>query len=370
MSLDIRVRLQQASFTLNAEFTAPGSGVTALFGPSGCGKTSLLRAIAGLNTCQSAYICINGQCWHNDQSVLPTHKRQLAYVFQEANLFSHLSVQKNLFYGLNRAQKKTSHSKTVLNIDDIIDLLGIRQLLPRDTLHLSGGERQRVAIARALLSQPQLLLMDEPLAALDYNSKLDILPYLERLHTALSLPILYVSHSIDEVIRLADYLIVLKQGHVETQGKVEQVLNSLNSPLNQVSTLDKNEPLSVLPVIVKTARNAYDLSELQLSTQTIDHSTLYIPYADTLQNKQQVRLRISARDVSITLHAATDSSILNILPVTIQNVDTPRDYGQRLISLSFYEHTLLALISEYSYQALKLKPGMQVFAQIKALALL
>jgi molybdate transport system ATP-binding protein len=195
------------SFVLDAEFSMPPTGVTALSGPSGSGKTSLLRCIAGL-TRLPGQLRVAGEVWQDDRTFLPAHRRPIGVVFQEPSLLAHLAVRGNLDYGARRSPARGT------SFDDVVDLLGLAPLLDRSTTHLSGGERQRVALGRALLSQPRLLLMDEPLSSLDAASKAEILPYLDRLHRELSIPTLYVSHDAGEIARLADQVIYMREGRI------------------------------------------------------------------------------------------------------------------------------------------------------------
>ncbi|MDR2112083.1 MAG: molybdenum ABC transporter ATP-binding protein, partial [Candidatus Accumulibacter sp.] len=209
--MEARFQLGYPNFTLEVDLRLPEKGVTAVFGPSGSGKTTLLRCVAGLERAPRGFLSVAGEVWQDEDKkrFWPTHKRPLGIVFQEASLFPHLSVRRNLEYGMKRVGNAGSEE-----FDTMLALLGIRALLERDPGGLSGGERQRVAIARALLTRPRLLLMDEPLAALDLKRKLEILPYLEKLHDELSIPVLYVSHALDEVARLADYLVLIDAGRV------------------------------------------------------------------------------------------------------------------------------------------------------------
>ncbi|HIP53448.1 MAG TPA: molybdenum ABC transporter ATP-binding protein, partial [Chromatiales bacterium] len=211
MSIDIRFCIARGDFVLDVDTVFPGKGVTAIFGPSGCGKTTLLRAIAGLERDPNGYCQVGEHLWQKKAMFLPAHRRSLGYVFQEASLFPHLSVRRNLEYGFKRVPKNQRR----VTLEEATALLGLGNLLARRPLGLSGGERQRVAIGRALLTSPRLLLMDEPLAALDQASKREILPYLERLHDELAMPLLYVSHAADEVARLADHLVLLDNGCVK-----------------------------------------------------------------------------------------------------------------------------------------------------------
>lgn len=218
------------SFRLNLEFAVPARGVTALFGPSGCGKTTLLRCIAGLNHLPGAELSLDGEIWQGPGTFLPTHKRPLGYVFQEASLFTHLNVMKNLTYGMRRAGIDHRHTR---QLGELAELLGIDHLLNRGVQRLSGGERQRVAIARALLMQPRLLLMDEPLSALDQDNKDEIMPYLEQLHCQLEIPVLYVTHDRREVERLADQILLLRDGELLAQGEIGEILTRPDLPFGR-----------------------------------------------------------------------------------------------------------------------------------------
>ncbi|MBC7804061.1 MAG: molybdenum ABC transporter ATP-binding protein, partial [Candidatus Parcubacteria bacterium] len=220
--LHARVRLARREFALSADFHAPGSGITALFGASGSGKTTLLRCIAGLERAPEGVISFDDECWQDEAKdiFVPPHRRACGYVFQEASLFPHLSVRRNLEYG----EKRVPTGRRRLAFDQTVDLLGVAPLLGRRTENLSGGERQRVAIARALLVSPRLLLMDEPLASLDANRKGEILYYIERLRDELKLPILYVSHAVDEVVRLAGHVILLANGSIAAAGSVQDTI--------------------------------------------------------------------------------------------------------------------------------------------------
>jgi molybdate transport system ATP-binding protein len=226
--INAQLRSQVGEFQLDVTLALPASGITALWGPSGCGKTTVLRALAGLDRV-TGRVALNDEVWQDDATghFVPTHQRAIGYVIQEPTLFAHLSVIDNLRYGQRRSSKNTS----ARDLDAGIELLGIAGLLQRRPNTLSGGERQRVAIARALASQPRLLLMDEPLAALDAARKADILPYLERLHRTLSLPVIYVSHALAEVTRLADYVVLMDQGRALTTGTLEEVFSNVNLPV-------------------------------------------------------------------------------------------------------------------------------------------
>jgi molybdate transport system ATP-binding protein len=274
-------------------------------------------------------------------------------VFQEASLFQHLSVQGNLEYGLRR----TAPGQRRVGLDDAVDLLGIGPLLKRRTHGLSGGERQRVAIARALLTSPRLLLMDEPLAALDRAGKQEILPYLERLHTELAMPVLYVSHAADEVARLADYLVLLEAGRVRASGPLGELLTRLDLAREQ-----GQEAEAVIEATVAGHDEAYHLSYLDFSGGRI------CVVRNRLAPGKTARLRILARDVSLTLERQRGTSILNIFPAVVDSLaeDGP---AQMLVRLDVGGTALLSRVTRKSSGALELAPGRPVFVQIKAVAL-
>jgi molybdate transport system ATP-binding protein len=351
--IEARFRLDRGDFRLDAELSIPDRGVTALFGPSGCGKTTLLRAIAGLEACRDGRLFISGESWQDHRRCLPTHRRSLGYVFQEASLFEHLSVRGNLAYGQRRRGRGQA-----TDFDHVAGLLGIGHLLERPTTGLSGGERQRVAIARALLSAPRLLLMDEPLAALDSASKRAILPFLERLHDELDIPVIYVSHDPDEVARLADHLVLMEAGRVTASGPPAELLTRLDLPLARSADAEA----------LITAEVAGHDEQDQLTELTFSGGSFMVPYRD-LAVGSRVRLRVLARDVSLTLSRATDSSILNIFPVVVTE-RVEQNPSQMLVRLDAAGTTLLCRITRRSARTLGLQPGSQVFAQIKTAAIL
>ncbi|MEO4046352.1 molybdenum ABC transporter ATP-binding protein [Pseudomonas sp. CAU 1711] len=358
MSLAIELSLNHADFHLQVALQLPGRGITALFGPSGSGKTSLLRCVAGLERPPRGRIEVNGECWQDDarQHFLAPHKRALGYVFQEASLFPHLSVRSNLEFG----QKRIAAAARRIDLDQAARLLGIDHLLARDPATLSGGERQRVGIARALLTSPRLLLLDEPLAALDDKRKQEILPYLERLHDELDIPMLYVSHAADEVARLADHLVLLERGRALASGPLEQLLARLDLPLAQ-----GDDASSVLHARVCGHDSHYQLLELQLPNSDL---RLRLPHAP-LANGQELRLKVPARDVSLSLEPPGPSSIINRLPVRVlELVDAPQP-AQVLVRLELAGQPLLARITRYSRDQLELHPGQALWAQFKAVAL-
>ncbi|RTL54348.1 MAG: molybdenum ABC transporter ATP-binding protein [Rhodocyclaceae bacterium] len=353
MSIELDITRTYPGFTLAADLTLPGQGVTALFGPSGSGKTTLLRCIAGLEKAANARLVVNGEVWQDGDFFLPVHQRALGYVFQEASLFPHLTVAGNLHYGKKRSRAAAADEAGIL------DMLGIAHLLPRKPDGLSGGERQRVAIARALLAAPKLLLMDEPLAALDSQRKREILPYLERLHDRLSIPILYVSHAADEVARLADHLVLLEQGRVLASGPLTETLSRLDLPL----AADEDAAV-VVDAVVGAHDSNYHLTRLDFSGGVIWVTRRDLPLG------HRTRLRILARDVSIALEGGNASSILNRLQADVTALVAADNPAQMLVGLRMGQTALLARITRRSRDQLGLAEGMGVWAQIKSVALL
>ena len=328
-----------------------------LFGHSGSGKTTLLRCIAGLQHAPQGFLAINGKTWQDSKHnlFLPTHKRSLGYVFQEANLFAHLTVLDNLCYGLKRIAQP---SKTE-QFEQIIELLGITHLMARMPARLSGGERQRVAIARALVLNPEILLMDEPLASLDFKRKQEILPFLTRLHDELNIPVLYVTHSQQEVAQLADYLVVLADGKVQAAGLLSDTLSRIDLPLAQ----DK-QAASVWQVSIIEQETAYHLTRV-----AFNGGELSLPAIDAALGTP-LRIQIYARDVSITLEVAKATSILNVLPAMITDIIDDNESGQSIVRLQVGSQPLLAHITRKSAHCLNLQTGMTVYVQIKGTSIL
>ena len=359
MSLHIELELPLADFHLQVDLQLPARGITALFGPSGSGKTSLLRSVAGLEPRARGHVSIGEQCWQDSARghFLAPHKRSLGYVFQEASLFPHLSVRGNLEYG----QKRIATHERRIDFDQAVQLLAIDHLLERRPERLSGGERQRVGIARALLTSPRLLLLDEPLAALDSQRKQEILPYLERLHDELDIPMLYVSHAADEVARLADHLVLLDNGQALASGPLDELLPRLDLPLAQ--SVDAG---TVLHALVSRHDSHYQLLDLQLPGSDL---RLRLPHT-ALPAGQALRLKVQARDVSLSLEAPGPSSILNRLPARVVELAAGESPAQVLVRLELAGQPLLARITRYSCDQLGLQPGQMVWAQIKAVALL
>ncbi len=357
--LQARFHLERGEFRLDVDLDLPGRGVTALFGPSGSGKTSLLRCVAGLERAEIGQLRVNGELWQDSarDHFLAPHRRALGYVFQEASLFEHLSVRGNLEYGCKRIPAEQRR----VSLDQALALLGIEHLLERLPAKLSGGERQRVAIARALLTSPRLLLLDEPLAALDPQRKAEILPYLERLHDELEIPVLYVSHSPDEVARLADHLVLLDNGQVKACGPVDELLARLDLPMAHSEDAG---------VVVQARVSGHDAHYQLLSLAFPDSPIgLRIAHAPVASGKL-LRVKVQARDVSLSLEQPQHSSILNLLPVTVHSQQAADNPAHVLVRLDMHGTPLLARITRYSRDQLGLHDGQQLWAQIKSAALL
>ena len=352
-----QLKLVRGEFTLEVDLQLPGRGVSALFGPSGSGKTTLLRSIAGLERGALGRVMVNGVSWQASGLFVPTHRRALGYVFQEASLLPHLSVRANLEFGQKRIPPETRR----IDLETVIGWLGLEPLLGRhDVNALSGGERQRVAIGRALLTSPQLLLMDEPLAALDAASRQEILPYLENLHEVLDVPVIYVSHAFDEVARLADHVVLLERGRVLASDTLHAVEARLDLPLAQAEQAGATIEATVGAHAEDDALSRLDFPGGSLWVARLDRSI-----------GAHVRARVLARDVSLALSAAPDSSILNVLPVRIEAIAEEGDgrVDLRLRLGASGDRVLLSRITRRSVRQLGLTVGQTVFAQIKSVAL-
>jgi molybdate transport system ATP-binding protein len=351
MTLVVNARQTLGEFALDAGFTSDG-GVTALFGPSGSGKTSLVRVIAGLSRPDHGRLVVDGETLIDTESriFVPKHKRRFGYVFQESRLFPHLSVRQNLAYGRWFAPKTTRPE----DFDRIVELLGIGLLLERRPGKLSGGEKQRVAIGRALLSAPRLLLMDEPLAALDDLRKAEILPYLERLRDETSTPIVYVSHSVSEVARLADKVVIMKDGRVEGVGTPSEVLS--------MPSADRRDAGAVLTGVVEVIDIPHRLATIRLS-----QAQIVVPNAHAEEGRS-VRVHIPERDVMVATRRPEGLSALNILEGAIAAIEPDGD-GMARIHIRCGGDTVLARITALSVERLDLKLEKPVFAVIKTVAL-
>lgn len=349
------------TFSLDIDVSLPMSGVTAIYGHSGSGKTTLLRCIAGLQSFNKkaypegfiARLQVGGEVWQDQENLLAPHKRSIGYVFQEAGLFPHLTAEQNIQYGIRRISDKPSAEF----YSHILSLMGIQTLLSRLPDQLSGGERQRVAIARALLIKPKLLLMDEPLASLDSARKEEILPFLESLKEESKVPILYVSHSMEEVSRLADNLVMMECGKVVAEGRLNEVLSRIDVPL----------PASEAGMVVEAAV-VEKSSRWHLLRAEFSGGEFWL--RDSGEGLgQSIRLRILARDVSLAKESHDDSSILNRLPVEVLEVGQDTDPAMCLVRLAAGHTRLLSRITRCSAEHLQIKAGQRLWAQIKSVAI-
>lgn len=360
--IEFQARLQRPGFTLDIAVQLPPRGVTVLFGASGSGKTSCLRVLAGLEPQATGCIRIAGEVWQDSAQGIfrPTHQRAVGYVFQEASLLAHLSVERNLKFGFER----TPPAQRRHGWDQGLELLGIGHLLQRMPHTLSGGERQRVAIARALAASPRVLLMDEPLASLDAQRKAEVLPWLEQLHAEVDLPVVYVTHSPDEMTRLADHVLLLESGRVRASGTVWDMVARMDLPLAHGDA-------------AASLVNAWVCGHLPqdgLCELAFDGGRLLLPQTRNapLAVETRVRIRIQARDVSLSLQKPENTSVLNVLPATVVELadDGP---GQVLVGLRVGEGEastrLLSRISALSARKLGIAQGQVVYAQIKGVAM-
>lgn len=355
MTTELRLKIDHGEFSLDFETEIPSHGITALFGPSGAGKTSVLRAIAGLERPDPGFIKVEGEIWQDSSQniFLPPHKRAIGYVIQETALFPHLTVQGNLDYAIKRAPNAN------IDADEIIGLLGIATFRKRYPDSLSGGERQRVAIARSLLTDPKILLLDEPLSALDFASKSEIIPYLERLQRELRIPVLYISHALDEVTRLADFMVLMEGGRIRAKGALQEVITRLDLPISR-----SHEAGSIINTTVMGRDENFHLTKLSFSG-----GELFLPRLD-LQVGEAVRVHIPAEDVSLTLDEPAKTSILNHFPVKVLEIEQERPFSaQVMIKARAGNDLLLAKITQKSASLLDLSPGKEVFAQIKSVVL-
>lgn len=344
-------------FSLDVSIKLPVQGVTAIFGASGCGKTSLLRCMTGLERVDSGQFRIADLTWQDASYFEPVHTRQQGVVFQEASLFEHLTVQGNLDYASKRASK-VSQSVPFIDYQQVLSLLGIEHLLAQYPSSLSGGEKQRVAIARALLRQPRILFMDEPLAALDYKRKQEILPYLESLSQVCKIPIIYITHSLEEVARLADYIVLMDEGRVVVDGELQEVLSRVDLPISLDNDLGVVLKAQVLE---KDAR--WYLMLTQFSGGGLWVKDNHLAIGDLL------RIRILAKDVSLSL-TPQDSSILNSLPAEVMEVVDDVDAAMALVRLKMGDSILISRVTRRSVDYLGLVPKLAVWAQIKSVAIL
>ena len=347
------IQLHRADFSIETKFSIPDKGVLGIFGPSGSGKTTLLRCIAGLEKEVAGRIELADEVWLSRDGNMPSQQRNVGYVFQDSRLFPHLSVADNLAYGRRRQNRPGE----VIDREDLLALLNIGHLLARRPSQLSGGEKQRVAIARALLKNPQVLLLDEPLSSLDHKRRQEILPFLGKLHEELKIPMLYVSHSLEEVSFLCDHMLVIEQGRVRFDGDIHQALVSSDSPLataeNAAAILDGN---------VSKQEKDFRIS----TVHTVNGNAIQVP--GILPIGQHVRLRLRATDISLSKTAAVDSSILNILQGVIIKV-VEQQPTHVLLQVDVNRDMLLVRVTIKSFKLLALTPQQKIYVQIKAVSI-
>ena len=349
-AIELGVALEHEAFRLDVSLTLPARGITGVFGPSGSGKTTLLRVVAGLEPRAKGRVVVGGEVWLDALRCLPPERRGVGYVFQEPRLFSHLDVRGNLDYAVRRR----AGAGALVDEAGIVDLLGIGHLIGRAVRDLSGGEAQRVAIARALLRGPRLLLMDEPLASLDRARREEVMPFLDRLHAELSVPVIYVSHSIEEICRLCDHLVVLEAGEVAADGDIRSVLADARAPLLQGEEAG---------AVIATTVSDYDAADA-LTTLRFSGGDLLVPGRQGTPGSA-LRLRIRASDVSLTREPSPATSILNVVPATVESL-LDAGAGMTLVRLRVAGDRLLARITRRSARELGLAPGDAVHAQIKS----
>ena len=346
------------SFHLKVNATLPAQGITVVFGPSGCGKTTLLRCLAGLERSPTGTMILENEVWQDETQgiFLPLSQRPVGYVFQEPRLFPHLNIRSNLLYGW----KRTLPEARKISLEHVVQILDLESLLHRYPNRLSGGEQQRVAIGRALLTSPRLLLMDEPLSSLDMQRKREILPFIQRLDTEFHIPVIYVTHALQEVVQLAQTLLLLKEGTVAGSGPLEKVFSQLN--LRQL--IPESHLGAVIDTHVAEHDEEYGLTKLQFAG-----GQLSVPHQDRSIG-EFVRVQILAKDVSIvSSQPAFQSSVLNVLEATVQEIG-PVDSGHPFVDIKLDMGVpLLATITRKSLTTLKLHPGQRVYAQIKTVAL-
>ena len=354
-TLAVRFRELFGTFKLDVAAEFPARGVTAIYGASGSGKTTLLRCIAGLHRPEGGFCALDSEVWQEGRGFVPPHLRRIGYVFQEASLFPHLNVRKNLLFGTSKSDQTAAR-----RLEEVLQILDLQHLTARAPHNLSGGERQRVAIGRALMSDPKLLLMDEPLSALDDAAKQEILPFIERICQTSAIPVLYVSHNMAEIERIAATLVLMQRGKIIAHGPLAQVQANPDLPLfdSAAAAISFDADLSGYDA-------AYGLAQF-----TVAGGSFVVPAHQPPAVPQQ-RLKVLARDVSLSLQEPEGSSILNVLPAKI---DAAKPCGLHHITASLRlgktgeGAVLLARITRRSWDVLALQPGMQVYAQVKSVA--
>lgn len=343
-------------FSLDVDFELLSTGITVLFGPSGCGKTTILRSVAGLERARGI-VRIGDALWQDsDKGVfVPTWQRSLGYVFQEASLFPHMTARENISFGLKYGRGGSSRNR----IDEAVELLGLSRLLNHRPYELSGGEQQRVSIARALVLNPKILLMDEPLSALDWSRRQEIMPWIEKIRDELQIPVLYVTHSAEEVARLADFILLIENGSITKRGPASRLICEISAPV-EIET----DRVSFLHGRIAGSDEKYALACVKLDSG----GTLWIPSART-ESGEEVRVKIFARDVALSRTAEAASSIQNSLECTVRGIEPDKNPAQSLVDLSCGSNRLMARITRRAAENLGLEKGQKVWALIKTAAL-
>jgi len=353
--LTAKFKMDYAGFNLDVDLNLPAKGVTVVFGPSGSGKTTLLRCLAGLERAPSGFLKLAGQVWQDEEIFLPIQERKIGLVFQESRLFPHLNIQENLLYGYQRTLTRNLH------LDEVVQVLDLGHLLKRRAEKLSGGERQRVAIGRALLTSPKLLLMDEPLASLDMQLKAEIIPFIKRIEDEFKTPIIYVTHSMNEVLQLVDTMVILKSGKVVNCGPVEEVF----SDVRLRDAVGDEQLGAVLETSVAEHDEEFGLTRLDFMGQALNVPKQNIPVG------QNLRVHIHSRDVSLsTAPPAGTTSVLNILQAKVEKIGVLDPKGYSVDIELDAGRPILATITRKSLANLNLKPGQPVYAHIKAIKMI
>ncbi len=352
--LTAKFKMDYAGFNLDVDLNLPAKGVTVVFGPSGSGKTTLLRCLSGLERAPSGYMKLAGQVWQDEETFLPIQERKVGLVFQESRLFPHLNIQENLLYGYQRTQPAERN----LHLDEVVQVLNLNALLKRTPEKLSGGERQRVSIGRALLISPKLLLMDEPLASLDMQLKAEIIPFIKRIEGEFKTPVIYVTHSMNEVLQLVDTMVILKSGKVVNFGPVEKVF----SDVRLRGAVEDEHLGAVLETLVAEHDEEFGLTRLDFMGQALNVPRQNIPVG------QSLRVHIHSKDVSIsTAPPAGATSVLNILKAKVEKIGILDSKGYSVDIELDAGRPILATITRKSLANLNLKPRQPVFAHIKAI---
>ena len=358
MILEFNASFRRPGFELVAELKLGEPRFVALVGPSGSGKTTLLRSIAGFERLAHTRVRFRGRVWQDERTFVPPHHRPIGYVFQEASLFPHLTVGGNLEYARKRARRTQSDGRDALDFQEVVALLGIQHLIARSSAVLSGGERQRVAIARTLLTNPAILLLDEPLSSLDVESRTHIMPYLTAVQSRFHLPVLYVTHTPSEMVQLADEVIYLQAGHLLAHGPINQLLTDPTLPLCRME-----EAGAALNASVIQLEPEFHLMHLRLA------DAVFAVSASGAKVHDKVRIYVRARDVGLALTAPHQTSVRNVVEGQVIDIHPERDPAHRLVRVAVGGHTLLSRVTAKAAAQLALRSGQTVYAQVKSVAL-